>query len=86
MIVSYQNNKEDMIMFALIGFMFKLFFWLAFLPIQIMLLPLTILEGGSKSKSSDRRRYDSHADDLFMSGVVMNEFLDDLEEDDWWRD
>ena len=74
-------------MFALIGLMFKLVFWLAFLPIQIMLLPLTILSGGSKSKSSDRRsRYDLHADDLFMSGVVMNEFLDELEEEDWWRD
>lgn len=74
-------------MFTLIFLMFKLCFWLAVLPFQIMLLPLTILAGGSKSKSSEKRdRNDSMADDLFVSGVVMNELLDDLEEDDWWRD
>lgn len=65
-------------MITLIVMTIKFIFWLAFLPLQIILLPLTILAGGSKSGNSQPDR--NLDDDAMIAGVLLDETIDDY----WW--
>lgn len=65
-------------MITLIVMTIKFIFWLAFLPLQILLLPLTILSGGSKSGNS--RPDNSQSEDVLMSAAFLDETIDDY----WW--
>lgn len=65
-------------MITLIVMMIKLIFWLAFLPLQIILLPLTILAGGSKSNNPKPDK--SIDEDAMIAGVLLDETIDDY----WW--
>lgn len=65
-------------MITLIVMMIKFIFWLAFLPLQILLLPLTILSGGSKSGNT--KSNNSNGEDVLMSAAFLDETIDDY----WW--
>lgn len=65
-------------MITLIVLTIKLMFWIAFLPLQIILLPFTLLASGSKAEQSSKKGMSDS--DVLMTAAVLDETIDDY----WW--
>lgn len=65
-------------MITLIVLTLKLMFWIAFLPLQIILLPLTLLCGGSKTNQPSKKGMSDS--EILMTAAVLDETIDDY----WW--
>ena len=78
-LLSKYNDKEGTVMITLIVLTIKLMFWIAFLPLQIILLPLTLLAGGSKTNHSSKKNM---SDEEFLTSAA---FLDETIDDYWWQ-
>lgn len=75
---SKYSDKEGTVMITLIVLTIKLMFWIAFLPLQIILLPLTLFAGGSKTNQSSKK---SMSDEEIIASAA---FLDETIDDYWW--
>ena len=65
-------------MITLIVLTIKLMFWIAFLPLQIILLPFTLLASGSTGDQSSKKGMSDS--DVLMTAAVLDETIDDY----WW--
>ena len=65
-------------MITLIVLLMKLALGLVLLPFQLLLLPLSILDGLTGGKKSQRK--ESCDDTTLLSGIFLDETIDDY----WW--